>query len=210
MVKAILFDFWGTLVEQGVKSPLRQVQIILNLRLPFPEYVVRMEKAMMTASFGELREAFQAVCTEFGFQSTSQQMEQLIGMCNKSWMLAKPYPETKEVLEQLRKNYLLVLISNTDCFSLSKVLEKYDLKEFFTQRFLSYKIGLLKTDPAFIEQVLQKLELPASECLWVGDSMESDMKAAKQSSMRSILIDRRNSREYPAKIASLRELEEQL
>ena len=48
MVKAILFDFWGTLMEQGVRSPIQHVKNALQIDLPFSEYVVRMERAMMT------------------------------------------------------------------------------------------------------------------------------------------------------------------
>ena len=46
MLKAIIFDFWGTLVETGTSSPIRQVKDILRLRLSFPAYVTRMEEAM--------------------------------------------------------------------------------------------------------------------------------------------------------------------
>ena len=48
MVKAVIFDFWGTLMENGVWSPIKQVQQILQIDLPFSEYVGRMEQAMMT------------------------------------------------------------------------------------------------------------------------------------------------------------------
>ena len=51
MVKAIIFDFWGTLVENGVWSPIKQVKQILDIDVPFSEYVVRMEKAMIPALF---------------------------------------------------------------------------------------------------------------------------------------------------------------
>ena len=68
MVKAILFDFWGTLVENGVHSPIKQVKNILNIRLPFSEYVIRMEKAMMTQEFSSLKDAFIAVGKEFNIE----------------------------------------------------------------------------------------------------------------------------------------------
>ena len=41
MVKAILFDFWGTLVENGVRSPVKQVKWILMLKdMDFSEYII--------------------------------------------------------------------------------------------------------------------------------------------------------------------------
>jgi len=41
----------------------------------------------------------------------------------------------------------------------------------------------------------------------VGDSIQSDIMAAKKIDMKSVLIDRRNSREYHPKIKSLHELD---
>src|SRR3989344_2881891 len=117
MVKAIIFDFWGTLVENGVWSPIKQVQQILNLDLSFSDYVSRMELAMMTKKFDSLKEAFQAVCEEFAVSCTEEKMEQLIGTWNKSWMLAKPYEEVQEELDNLKKEYKLILVSNTDNLS---------------------------------------------------------------------------------------------
>ena len=55
MTKIILLDFWGTLVENGVWSPTKQVRNILGIRMPFPEYVVRMERSMMTKEFSSLK-----------------------------------------------------------------------------------------------------------------------------------------------------------
>ena len=75
MVKAILFDFWGTLVENGVWSPIKQVKRIINIHTPFSEYVVRMEKAMMTQKFSSLKDAFESVCKEFGVECGKEQIE---------------------------------------------------------------------------------------------------------------------------------------
>ena len=66
-------------------------------------------------------------------------MEQLIGVWNRSWMLAKPYEEVKEELEKLQKRYRLILVSNTDCFSIEQVLDKFQLRGYFTKSFYHIK-----------------------------------------------------------------------
>ena len=206
MTKAIIFDFWGTLVENGVWSPTKQVQNILNIRLPFSEYVVRMEKAMMTSSFESLNEAFRAVCTEFTLEPKDPLIDQLVGMWNKNWMLARPFPDVQETLQKLQEKYMLILISNTDSFSVEKVLDKYMLRPYFSHVFLSHQVGLLKNDPAFLQKVLEALQLSAEDCLLIGDSIESDMEAAGKAGIQSILIDWKNARDYTPKIGSLNEL----
>ena len=104
MVKAILFDFWGTLVEVGTWSPVKQVRNILNTKLPFPEYVVRMERALMTEKYPTLKEAFENVCKEFKIEPTPEIIEELIGVWNKSWMLAEPYNDVEKTLTKLKEN----------------------------------------------------------------------------------------------------------
>lgn len=207
MVKAIIFDFWGTLVENGVWSPIKQAKAILGIRLPFSEYVLRMEQAMMTKNFLELRQAFETLAQEFHLSPEESKIEELVGLWNKSWMLAKPYEETEEILSQLQQDYSLFLVSNTDNISLKKVLEKYPLfEQFFKKMYFSCEMGLVKTDPQFLTKVLHENKLKPKDVIVVGDSIQSDMIMASQLDVKGVLIDRRNTREFTPKIANLREL----
>ncbi|MBI2581571.1 HAD family hydrolase [Candidatus Woesearchaeota archaeon] len=206
MVKAVIFDFWGTLVENGVWSPIKQVQQILDINMPFSEYVGRMEQAMMTKKFNSLREAFEAVCEEFKVECNEEKMEALIGMWNKSWMLAKPYEEVQEELGKLKEEYKLILVSNTDNFSINQVLDKFQLREYFDHVFLSYEVGLLKTDPKFLKKVLKETKLAAEDCVLVGDSILSDMEAAREAGIKSVLMDHKQRQHFQPKIRNLKEL----
>ncbi|MDP3990139.1 MAG: HAD family hydrolase [archaeon] len=206
MKKVIFFDFWGTLVENGIPSPIKQVKNALGIRLPFSEYVKRMESAMMTKNFSSLKEAFVAVCEEFEINPAEYLIDRLIGLWNKSWMLATLYEETEEVLAELQKDYQIVLVSNTDCVSIKSVFEKFPLKKYFTTIYLSCDLGNIKTDKEFLNTIMADLKIKAEDCIFVGDSILSDMVAAKNAGIDGILIDRKNSRDYEPKIASLREL----
>lgn len=210
MIKAILFDFWGTLVDNGVQSPIKQVKDILEINLPFSEYVTRMERAMMTSEFPDLREAFKKIFEEFGLEENENKMEELVGMWNKSWMLAKPYPEVKEALLRLKENYLLVLISNTDCFSIEKVLKKFQWDSLFDKFFFSYQMGMIKTDKIFFDKVLEELDLGPEECLMIGDSIQSDIMPAKDKGIKVLLMDRNDRRDFDQKIRSLEEVDRYL
>ena len=174
--------------------------------MPFSEYVVRMEKAMMTSKFNNLKEAFENVCKEFNLEINNDKIDSLVGMWNKSWMLAQPYQEIKEILTELRKNNQIILVSNTDCFSIKQVMEKFNLDELFDKVFLSCEIGMIKTDQNFFKHVLTDLNLTTDDATMVGDSIQSDIMAAKRMDMKAVLIDRRNTRDYHPKIKSLNEL----
>ncbi len=210
MKKVLLFDFWGTLVENGTPSPTKQVQQALRIYMPFSAYINTMEQTMMTKPFESVRDAFIAIADTFRVHPRQEAIEHLIGIWNKSWMLAQPYEETEELLAQLQKKYRLILVSNTDCFSAPKVIEKHGFQKYFEKIFLSYEIGIIKTDPKFLEKVLHEINVTVDDCIFIGDSLQSDIAVAKRAGMKHILMDRKNTRDFQPKITSLRELEQQL
>ena len=113
MTKVLLFDLWGTLVENGTSSPTKQVQQALHIYMPFSSYITTMEKAMMTSKFENIRDAFIAVANAFRVHPQQEAIEHLIGVWNKSWMLAQPYEEIEEMLAQLQTKYRLILVSQS-------------------------------------------------------------------------------------------------
>ncbi len=206
MTHVILFDFWGTLVENGIHSPIKQVKDILAINLPFSDYVVRMERAMMTTRFDSLTQAFEAVCNEFQIEPSPEKIEQLVGLWNKSWMLSRPYDDVEPALAQLQSKYRLILIANTDCFSLPRALEKFKLAPYFEKMYFSFELGILKNDINFLSRVIDDLHVHKEDCLIIGDSMESDIVAAQNVGIKAMLVDRRNKREFSPKVCHLREL----
>ncbi len=209
MVKAIIFDFWGTLVENGIfPSPVRQVKYLLRIEEPFPDYIVKFEKVFMLKKYDDLYAAFIAVCEAFEIEPERFILDKLVGMWNKHKLLAKPFRETVEVLEKLKKEgYKLALVSNTDCFTTDEVLDKYNLRKYFDEVILSYKVGMLKTNPNMYLLVLEKLILDKSDALVVGDSLETDINGAKDAGIKAVLVDRRDHREFSPKVRELNELD---
>jgi HAD superfamily hydrolase (TIGR01549 family) len=208
MAKAIVFDFWGTLVENGTYSPIRQVKRILRLDdMPFSDYVIRLENAMMIKKHESLKDAFEAVANEFGIKINTYQINMLVGLWNKNWLLAKPYPEAEKVLSELKKKYKLIMISNTDNFSVEPVLQKFDFSKYFDKILLSYEQGSLKTDGKMLEHALSEMGIPKEDVVVVGDSMESDIMPAERAGMKAVLVDRKERRtEISLRIKNLEEL----
>jgi HAD superfamily hydrolase (TIGR01549 family) len=210
MVKAIIFDLQGTLVENGVyPSPLRQVKNILRIEAPFSDFVMRFEKVLMIEKYPSLKEAFASVCEEFHMQPRDYLLEKMIGLWNKNKLLSQLYPDTLEVLSELKSEYKLVLVANIDCFS-KDVIDKFQLEKYFDLIMLSCDTGLLKNDRKFFSIVLDKIGINPEDALMVGDSLESDLDTAKASGIRGVLIDRHNKREYAPKIITLTELSQHL
>ena len=210
MIKAIIFDLQGTLVENGVfPSPLNQAKYILRIDMSFSEFVTRFEKAFMTDNHPSLKDGFIKVCEEFRIGPKDFVLEKLVGLWNKNKLLSKSYPDTIPLLKELQGKYKLVLISNIDCFSIEMV-DKHGLREYFDEVLLSCETGMAKSDKKFYKEILDRLGVDAEDVLIVGDSVESDMITAKASGINGILIDRGDRREYSPKILSLDELKDHL
>jgi len=209
MIKAILFDFWGTLVENGIfPSPVKQSRYILRVRMPFKDFIIRFETALMTKPYADLNEAFNAVCQEFELEPASFLIEKLVGMWNKNELLGKPFLETLEVLDYLKeKKIKLGLISNTTP-TITRVMEKFDLNKYFDATMYSYDEGLLKTDPEMFAKLLKKLKVKPEEAVMIGDSIPTDIIGSKNAGIRSILLDRMNKRMYFPKMVNMRKLTE--
>jgi HAD superfamily hydrolase (TIGR01509 family) len=88
------------------------------------------------------------------------------------------------------RGYLLALASNTNPLDFETVSRGYpDLLEPFEERiFLSYRLGVMKHEPAFYSQVLAGLARPAEACVFIDDRQEN-VEAARRIGMRGIVYN---------------------
>lgn len=208
MKKAVLFDFWGTLVQQGEYSPMKQTYRLMRPRMHFGEFVERFERVAMTTQYDDQAQMFTDAADALQCRVPDWVIEKLIGVWNKSKLLAQLYPETIEALELLKSKAIkLALISNTYKQSVEGLLEKFGLDKYFDAVCWSYDIGALKTDAALVETALDKLGVSKEDAVLVGDSMETDIAGAENAGVLPVLIDRKETREYENKIKSLLEIE---
>lgn len=208
MVKAIIFDLWGTLVENGVQpSPSKQVKYFLRVQEQFPEFITTFEESFMTKDYESLKAAFEQVVFDFNIRIPDFVYEKLVGMWNKNAILSKMYEEVEETLKELKKKKIkLFLVTNLDKFSFEQVDQKYNLSKLFTKMYPSYQTGFLKSNKKGYEAVLKENKLKPADVLVVGDCLNSDISAAENAGLKAVLVDRRDNREYETKISTLKGL----
>lgn len=100
--------------------------------------------------------------------------------------------DTLDVLQKLREEYRLGLISNFaihEC--VQKLLKKFGLKEFFDVILVSAEVNKRKPSPEIFERALKALGVEASEAVFVGDMPSLDVKGAKNVGIKAILIERK-------------------
>lgn len=90
------------------------------------------------------------------------------------------------MLRELKKRGIRIgLISN--CFSEEAiVIKKCVLYPYFDAVCLSFDEGLQKPDPAIFKRCMERLNVEADECLYVGDGGSSELEAAETVGMKAV------------------------
>ena len=94
--------------------------------------------------------------------------------------------ETFEMLDELkRRNIKICLITNT--FSDERdFIRKSGLFPYFDEAIISYEEGIRKPDSEIFRRMLERLNLRAEECLYVGDGGSRELYAARDAGMHPV------------------------
>jgi len=98
-------------------------------------------------------------------------------------------PGTRDLLGKLQSRYRLAVISNSDGRAEAKTIQ-YRLREHLEFVIDSQLVGVEKPDKKIFDLALDKLQLPASECVYVGDIYSIDVVGATGAGLSPILLDR--------------------
>ena len=99
------------------------------------------------------------------------------------------YPETKTVLNELMKNHLVFIGSNTDNDVLESVMRKNNIT--VHKVYTSENLKCYKPDSQFFTQILDDNRLSAHDVLFVGDSVTDDILGPKALGIKTVWIDRK-------------------
>lgn len=99
-------------------------------------------------------------------------------------MLDTPKKEVIELVEQLHKNYKLVILSNIEAWHYRFLIENMSFFHLFNPHFLSYQLRLAKPSPDIYKTVLKQLAAQPEECFFI-DDLKPNVKAARKLGIRS-------------------------
>ncbi len=89
------------------------------------------------------------------------------------------FPNVVGMLQKLREQNTLALLSNTNTFHWQMVNRQADLGSLFHHVFLSFEMGCCKPDDVIFERVLESVSVNAPEILYLDDS-EQNVAAARR------------------------------
>ena len=195
MIKAIIFDFGQTLVDSadGFKAAekIAKQEILSDL---FPDADDALQQSFLI-EYRQIRKRFhaqsdfsrhdiwQAVYDRFNCKAYSNKLTQ---METEYWELVQskttPFLETISVLEKLSKLFQLGIITNTQGQKTSRNhrLSLFPgIEKFFKTIVIAGEAGLpTKPDPQPFLLCLEKMNIKASQAIYVGDDFQKDVLGA--------------------------------
>ena len=206
MIKAVFFDFVGTLLskeseavthlkimEEVLRNANAGVEVNAKQLLEEYEHLTKEEFSKLAGKpYKPIRiieiEILEKLAQKHGFKApedfwqTHLKMHQLYG---------KLYPEVVETLKELRKRgYHVGLITDSDNDYLRAHLEALGILNLFDSITTSEEAGFFKPHPKVFEIALKKAGVKGEEAVYVGDNPLKDCVGARQVDMVSILLDK--------------------
>ncbi len=209
MIKAIIFDCWDTLFGYQLEKPhpfsIFAERIGENLK--DYKFLKIFEKHFMLEKHSKLEVSIKELLEELDIKHTNKLINELKEILEEALCSQKSFPETLNVLNELKKNYKLGLISNTFYQSFERLEQKFKMQDIFDVVLKSYETKILKPHPKIFEIMIKELKVNKNEVLMVGDSLKNDVQAAENFGLKGILIDRKEKHpEYPNRITSLEQI----
>lgn len=100
------------------------------------------------------------------------------------------YPDAEPTLKSLKKRgCILGVIANGERI-IREALRKLSLSQYLDDITLSEEAGVEKPDPRIYQMVIEKFGLRPQECVFVGDTIDVDLRGARMAGMSAVWIDR--------------------
>ncbi len=221
MLKSVIFDFWGTLVEYGgdkeISRMRREQAKMMDNELRNCGYNFGLEKV------SEVLEKVRLECTRIrnttykevvASEETAMMLKELGIESKEIWVkCTEIYSKAllsmdislqvgaDKVLGWLKRKGLKIgLLSNTDHGWVERVLlKKFAIHQYFDVIILSCDVGIRKPATEIFKYTMERLNVRACESMYVGDWPEVDVLGAKQSGMWAVYL-KTNNLAYPPKI----------
>ena len=178
MIKTIIFDFGDVFInldKPAIERSLFNLGVT-SITEDMLQTAMQYEKGLITTN-------------DFVTAFTDKYPSISAAQFKKSWnSIILEFPEYRlSFIEKLstKKNYKLILLSNTNALHIEQVIKNMSLysyerfKRCFDKFYLSHEIHLRKPDASIYEFVLKDNQLKAESCFFVDDTKENTQAATQ-------------------------------
>ncbi len=170
MIKAIIFDF-GNVICRFTNDILREkiskisgksVEEIKRIIYQDSDITKRYESGQMTSE-----DFYKELCQICGINVPYQELKTIYSKDKFTRVTG-----TKELIEKLKKNYKVSLLSNTSEWDWDYMIQAAPEILTFETITKSYEAGAMKPNKIIFEDALKKLNLRPEECVFTDDILE--------------------------------------
>ena len=191
MIKAILFDFDGTLSD-------RQLNAYLAFKDFLKDYFDTSDRMFFEGVVQDM-----VYCDMNGTMPIEYRIKPFAFKYHMDERFEKAYldfwlphmhdytylrEETDEVLTELKKRYKIGIITNGDSFSQHSKLTRTGVERYADEVIVSGDIEYDKPDRRIFEEMARRLDVRCDECIYVGDTFSYDIYGAYNAGMVPVWI----------------------
>lgn len=184
MIKGIIFDIGGVIVEVKIKSYLQQF---------VKETGLTKEELYSIIVLGDEWENFEkGLITEEKLKRKIEDEHgadpKLMDRMADGWRASiKPMNDTIELVKKLHGKYKLFALSNVDENTTKKCFDRFDFYKYFDEVILSYKVHMRKPEPEIYSYALKRMGLRPEETVFI-DNYPPNLPPAKEMGIHTILF----------------------
>lgn len=213
-IRALLFDLFGTVVHFSTQAPIAEVSGTRWVTMGWLEEVAtaRLPSVPFESLVGALLETTKEIVRqrppEYLEVPSSERFRRALSKLDivgdAAWAVAQELSHAHmgylasstylpegyaEVLQQLREQYQLGLVSNFDHGATARhVLTKHAVHDCFDAVVISEELGRRKPHRSIFEHACQRLGVSAAEALFIGDNPKEDIEGAQAAGLRTVWV----------------------
>lgn len=190
MIKAVIFDLDGTLLNRDDSIRLFAQGQYDRLKtslahIPKEKYLSRLIE-LDNRGYVWKDKVYQQLINEFKITDITWE-EMLLDYLKDFKNHCIPFPNLVSMLEELKTNNLtLGMITNGKGQFQMDNITALGIKKYFKSILISEWEGIKKPDPPIFWRALEQLNVSPNECIFVGDHLVNDVKAAQNVGMKGV------------------------
>ena len=184
MIEVIYFDLGKVIVDFDHSRAAQELLKATPLSLKEAMAVLSDGKLASEYETGRLssQEHYRKVCRRLQMEVSIEKFRELWG----SMFLPEPLL-SESFLQDLKKRYRLMLLSNTNEIHFDFVIQNYPILRMIEERLLSYQAGCMKPEARIFELAIKKAGVAPENIFFTDDRLEN-IEAAQRAGIQALLF----------------------